>query len=59
MATESFGKIVYLDNDMADRIIAAQERMRANPPQPSTHKIKWADSEKLTDMLKKKYGHEK
>jgi hypothetical protein len=61
MATESFGKIVYLDNDMADRIIAAQERMRANPPQPSTHKPRWAtdeDRRRLATALKKKYGHE-
>jgi hypothetical protein len=62
MATESFGKIVYLDNDMADKIIAAQERMRTNPPKLNTHQTKWAsldDSKKLTEALKKKYGYEK
>jgi hypothetical protein len=57
MATESFGKIVYLTNDMADRIIAAQERMEKSPPPPSTHEIKWGDSEKVSKALRKEYEH--
>jgi hypothetical protein len=56
MATESFGKIVYLTNDMADRIIVAQERME--PPPPNTHEIKWGDSKKIAEIIKKQYGYE-
>jgi hypothetical protein len=58
MATESFGKIVYLTNDMADRIIAAQERMEKNPPPPNTHEIKWGNSKKIAEIIEKQYGYE-
>jgi len=34
MATESIGKTVYMDDDFADRFIAAQERLDKNPPPP-------------------------
>jgi hypothetical protein len=57
MATESFGEIVYLTNEMADRIIAAQERMEKNPPPPNTHEIKWGDPEKVSKALRKEYEH--
>jgi len=58
MASESFGKTVYLTNEMADRIIAAQERMRANPPKPREHEIKWGDPEKVSKALRREYGYE-
>jgi hypothetical protein len=59
MATESIGKIVHMDNEFADRFIAAQERVKANPPKPREFKIEWADSKKITETLKKQYGYEK
>jgi hypothetical protein len=59
MATESFGQIVYMTNDMADQIIAEQERMRANPPKPREHEIKWGDPKKFAEALRKEYGHAK
>jgi hypothetical protein len=59
MATESIGKIVHMDNEFADRFIAAQERVKANPPKPHGFEIKWADSNKITETLKKQYEHEK
>jgi hypothetical protein len=58
MASDSFGKTVYLTNEMADKIIAAQERMRANPPKPRERKIKWGDPEKVARALRKEYGYE-
>jgi hypothetical protein len=59
MATESIGKIVHMDNEFADRFIAARERVNANPPKSRKFKIKWADSKKITETLKKQYGYEK
>jgi hypothetical protein len=57
MATDSFGQTVYLTNEMADRIIEAMERDKANPPKPRARKIIWGDSKKLADDLKKQYGY--
>jgi hypothetical protein len=37
MAAESIGQTVYLTNEMADRIIAGQERVDANPPPRRGH----------------------
>ncbi|GHU62132.1 hypothetical protein AGMMS49983_03030 [Clostridia bacterium] len=56
MATESIGQIVYMDNDFADRFIAAQERVDANPPAPRTREIKWGDPDEIAAALKKKYS---
>ncbi|MDR3295131.1 MAG: hypothetical protein LBT26_04775 [Clostridiales Family XIII bacterium] len=58
MATESIGKIVHMDNEFADRFIAAQERAKTNPQKQREFKIEWADSKKITETLKKQYGHE-
>jgi hypothetical protein len=58
MATDSFGKTVYLTDEMADRIIEAMERVNANPPKQHTHEIKWGDHDELTGLLKKQYAHE-
>jgi hypothetical protein len=59
MATESFGKIVHMDDEFADRYLAAEAAMKANPPKPSNHKIKWADPKKFAAALRKEYQNEK
>ncbi|MDR0499975.1 MAG: hypothetical protein LBG97_01830 [Coriobacteriales bacterium] len=58
MATESIGRTVYADNDMADRIIAAMEYEDAHPSKPAEFRTKWADDEfnkKLRKALKSEY----
>ncbi|MDR0875171.1 MAG: hypothetical protein LBN12_03050 [Clostridiales Family XIII bacterium] len=59
MATESFGKVVHMDDEFADRYLAAEAAMKANPPKPSNHKIKWADPKELIARLRKEYQDEK
>ena len=59
MATESFGKTVYMDNDFADRFLAQLERVNKNPPPLRENKIKWltqAEEEELTKEIKEAYG---
>ena len=58
MATESFGKTVYMDNDFADKFLAQLERVNNNPPPPRKSKIKWltqAEEEELTKEIKEAY----
>jgi hypothetical protein len=59
MTTESIGQTVYLTDEMADRIIEAMERDKANPPKPRNHKIKWGDPKKLAEAMRKEYDSEK
>jgi hypothetical protein len=59
MATESFGKIVHMDNEFADRYLAAEAEMKLNPPKPSNHKIKWGDPKKIVEAWRKEYQDEK
>jgi hypothetical protein len=59
MATDSFGKIVHMDNEFADRYIAAEKEMQANPPKPIKHKIKWAEPGKFAAALRREYNDEK
>jgi len=59
MATESIGKTVYLNNEMADRIIEAMEEVKANPPKPQTREIAWGDSKELAESLKRQYFNAK
>jgi hypothetical protein len=47
MATSSIGQIVVLNDEMADRIIAAQERVDANPPKPPKLNVKWANLDQI------------
>jgi peptide subunit release factor 1 (eRF1) len=58
MATSSIGKTVYLTDEMADRIIEAMERVKANPPEPHTREIKWGDSKVIAEAIRRKYGSE-
>jgi|GEM_PF-3746195 len=58
MATESIGKTVYMDDDFADRFIAAQERVNQNPL-PRKSKIQWLtekEEDELTERIKQAYG---
>ena len=59
MATESIGRMVILDEDMADRMIEQIEEFDKNPPKPNMFEIKWADSKKIAAALEKKYGNAK
>ncbi|GHU67062.1 hypothetical protein AGMMS49983_17680 [Clostridia bacterium] len=59
MATESIGQMVYLTNEIADRIIEAQARVDANPPVPRTREIKWGDPDEIMAALRREYGIEK
>jgi hypothetical protein len=56
MATDSFGQTVYLTNEMADRIIEAMERDKANPPKPRKNKINWGDSKEIAKKLEQQYA---
>ena len=58
MATDSFGKTVYLTNEMADRIIEAMEEVKANPPKPNDCVIPWGDPDKIITSWKKQAGYE-
>jgi hypothetical protein len=59
MATDSFWKIVHMYNDFADRYIAAEAEMKANPPKPIKHEINWGDPKEFAAALRKKYNDEK
>ena len=59
MATESIGKTVYLNDEMADRIIEAMEEVKANPPKPHAREIAWGDSKKLAESLRRQYSNAK
>jgi hypothetical protein len=56
MATDSIGQTVHLTNEMADRIIEAMERDKANPPKPRENEINWGDSEEIAKKLEKQYA---
>ena len=57
MATESIGQTVHLTNEMADRIIEAMERVKANPPKPRTQKAELGDAKEFAKLLEKQYGN--
>ena len=59
MATESIGRMVILDDDMAERMIEQIEEFDKNPPKPNTFELKWGDPEKFAQSLKEKYGYDK
>jgi len=59
MATESIGQTVHLTNEMADRIIEAMEKVRANPPKPRTSRAKLVEPDEILSLWKKEDGYEK
>ena len=56
MATESFGKTVYMDDDFADRFLTQLEKVNKNPPPPRKSNIEWGDSEDLAKRIHAAYG---
>jgi hypothetical protein len=59
MATESIGKTIYLDDEAADRLIAAMEYEDAHPSKPAERITPWGDPEKLMQALERKYASDK
>lgn len=59
MATESIFQVVKLNNESADRMIAAMDEADMNPSQRHASKIKWGDAKKFSDNLKRKYANAK
>ena len=59
MATESIGRMVILDDDMAERMIKQIEEFDKNPPKPNMFELKWGDPDRFAQSLKEKYGYDK
>ncbi|MCL2807073.1 MAG: hypothetical protein FWD27_02755 [Coriobacteriia bacterium] len=59
MATSSIGKLVIIDDNAADRMIAQIEEQEANPRPFKRRKIKWGDPKKLAEALSTEYADEK
>jgi hypothetical protein len=59
MATESIGKTIYLDDESADRLIAAIECEDAHPTKPKKRVTPWGDPKKIASALERKFSHEK
>jgi hypothetical protein len=59
MATESIGKTIYLDDEAADRLIAAIEYEDAHPSKPVKRVTPWGDPKKLMQALERKYADDK
>jgi hypothetical protein len=58
MATSSFGKLIVIDDEAADNIIAAIEEQDANPKPSVRREIRWGDPKKLAEALHEEYAHE-
>jgi hypothetical protein len=58
MATSSIGKLIVIDDEAADRMIAQIEEQDANPQPYKRHEIKWGDPKKLADALSREYADE-
>jgi hypothetical protein len=59
MATESIGKTIYLDDEAADRLIAAIEYEDAHPSKPAKRVTPWGDSQEIAKRLERKYSRAK
>jgi hypothetical protein len=59
MATESIGKTIYLDDEAADRLIAAIEYEDAHPSKPAKQLTPWGDPKKFMQALEQKYANGK
>ncbi|MDR1088445.1 MAG: hypothetical protein LBL23_04165 [Coriobacteriales bacterium] len=55
MATESIGRTIYLDDEAADRLIAAIEHEDAHPSKPARRVTPWGDPKKFMLALERKY----
>jgi hypothetical protein len=56
MATESIGKTIYLDDEAADRLLAALEYEDAHPSKSPRQLTPWGDPEKFMQALERKYA---
>jgi hypothetical protein len=56
MATESIGKTIYLDDEAADRLIAAIEYEDAHPSKPAQRVTPWGDSKEIAKRLERKFS---
>ena len=59
MATSSIGKLIVIDDEAADRMIAQIEEQEANPRPYKRHQIKWGDPKKPAEALGREYADEK
>jgi hypothetical protein len=59
MATESIGKTIYLDDEAADRLIAAIEYEDTHPSKPAKRVTPWGDPEEIAKRLERKYASAK
>ena len=58
MATSSIGKLIVIDDEAADRMIAQIEEQEADPRPYKRHQIKWGNPKKLAEALSKEYADE-
>jgi hypothetical protein len=58
MATSSLGKLIVIDDEAADNIIAAIEDQEANPKPYARRKILWGDPNELAETLHREYARE-
>jgi hypothetical protein len=59
VAPSSIGKVIVVDDDAADRMIAQIEEQEANPEPYRRHSIKWGNPKKLAEALGKEYANER
>lgn len=57
MATESIGKTICLDDEAADRLIAAIEYEDAHPSKPKKQVTPWGDSKEFMQVLERKFSN--
>jgi hypothetical protein len=55
MATESIGKTIYLDDEAADRLIAAIEHEDAYPSRLHDRQTPWGDPKDIAKRLERKF----
>jgi hypothetical protein len=56
MATESIGKTIYLDDEAADRLIAAMEYEDSHPSKPAKRVTPWGNPKELMQRLERKFA---
>jgi hypothetical protein len=59
MATESIGKTIYLDDEAADRLIAAIEYKDAYPSRSQKQVTPWGDPQEFMRALDRKFSNGK
>ncbi|MDR2109584.1 MAG: hypothetical protein LBP28_09050 [Coriobacteriales bacterium] len=59
MATESFSRILHLNDEQFEQVVRAMECVNANPPAPRKSGIRWGDTEQIMRALEQKYSVDK